>query len=70
MVGTAVFFYGLLVSFIFSGASRNAKLRRPNPPVLNYVGYVLCGITGGASLILFTHAVTTAAGIPLLTLTN
>lgn len=69
MVGTAVFFYGLLVSFIFSGASRNAKLRRPNPPVLAYVGYVLCGITGGASLILFAHAATSAAGMPLLTLT-
>ncbi|MDF2493159.1 hypothetical protein [Sphingomonas sp.] len=69
MVGAAVFIYGLLVSFIFSGASRNAKLRRPNPPVLNYVGYVLCGITAGASLILSAHVVSLSLGEPLLNLT-
>ncbi|ONF96341.1 hypothetical protein SPHI_15700 [Sphingomonas jeddahensis] len=69
MVGAAVFVYGLLVSFIFSGASRNAKLRRPNPPVLDYVGYVLCGITAGASLVLFAHAAGSSVGMPLLALT-
>jgi len=53
MVGPMVFVYGLLVSFILSGASRNAKLRRPNPPVMQYTGYVLCGLTGGVSLLLF-----------------
>ncbi len=68
MVGAAVFVYGLLVSFIFSGASRNARLRRPNPPVLNHVGFVLCGITGGVSLILFAHAFSVAMGMPLLAL--
>jgi len=57
------------VSFIFSVASVSLKLRRPNPPVLTYIGYILCGITGGASLILFAHAATSAAGMPLLTLT-
>lgn len=69
MVGVAVFVYGLLVSFIFSGAVRNAKLKRPNPAVMQYVGYVLCGITAGASLILFAHAIADAAGVPLLPLT-
>jgi xanthosine utilization system XapX-like protein len=69
MVGTVVFFYGLLVSFIFSGASRNAKLRRPNPPVMQYLGYVLCGLTAGASLILLSHAAGLAVGVSLLPLT-
>jgi hypothetical protein len=65
MAGAAVFVYGLLMSFIFSGASRNAKLRRPNPPVMQYLGYVLCGLTAGASITLFAHAL----GVPLLPLT-
>lgn len=69
MVGTVVFFYGLLVSFIFSGASRNAKLRHPNPPVMQYVGYILCGLTAGASLVLMAHAGSMALGAPLLPLT-
>lgn len=68
MVGTAVFFYGLLVSFIFSGASRNAKLRRPNPPMMIYVGYVLCGITSGVALVLFAHAIGATLGMPLLSI--
>lgn len=69
MVGVAVFFYGLLVSFVLSGAVRNAKLKRENPAVLQYVGYVLCGITAGASLVLFAHAIGDSAGVPLLPLT-
>ena len=66
MVGAAVFVYGLLMSFVFSGASRNAKLRRPNPPVMQYVGYVLCGITAGASVVLMCHAIGDSIGMPLL----
>ncbi|MBV8237569.1 MAG: hypothetical protein JO221_02245 [Sphingomonas sp.] len=53
MAGPMVFVYALLVCFILSGASRNAKLRRPNPPIMQYTGYVLCGVTGGISLLLF-----------------
>ncbi|WBH16892.1 hypothetical protein [Sphingomonas radiodurans] len=69
MVGTAMFFYGLLLSFIFSGASRNAKLHRPNPPMMQYLGYVLCGLTAGVSVILIAHAVGDTLGTPLLPLT-
>ena len=69
MVGAAVFVYGLLVSFIFSGASRNAKLQRPNPPMVTYMGYVLVGITTGVSLLLFAHAVGLSVGKPLIALT-
>ena len=68
MVGAAVLVYGMLVSFIFSGASRNAKLQRKNPPMMQYVGYVLCGITAGISVILLAHAAGSAVGTPLLTL--
>ena len=68
MVGTAVFCYGMLVSFIFSGASRNAKLSRPNPPVMQYIGYVLCGLSAGASLIFLAHAAGLTLGTPLLPL--
>ena len=66
MVGAAVFTYGMLVSFIFSGASRNARLRRPNPPMMQYVGYVLCGISAGASLALMGYAGAAHFGIALI----
>jgi xanthosine utilization system XapX-like protein len=69
MVGAAVFVYGLLVSFIFSGASQNAKLQRPNPPMVSYLGYMLVGVTTGVSLLLFAHALGLSMGYTLLSLT-
>ena len=59
MLGAIVFTYGMLASFVLSGASRNRKLKRPNPPILAYVGYVLCGLSGGLALMLFVAAFTT-----------
>lgn len=59
MLGAIVFTYGMLASFVLSGASRNRKIRRPNPPILAYVGYVLCGLSGGLALMLFVAAFTT-----------
>jgi hypothetical protein len=56
MLGAVVFTYGMLMSFVLSGASRNAKERRPNPPVLQYIGYVLLGSTAAASVMLFGYA--------------
>lgn len=56
MFGPIMFTYGLLMSFVLSGASRNAKLRRPNPPIVQYTGYVLCGLTGALSAMLFAVA--------------
>ena len=56
MLGAVVFTYGMLMSFVLSGASRNARERRPNPPVLQYVGYVLLGTTAAASAILLFYA--------------
>ncbi len=68
MVGAAVFVYGLLMSFIFSGVARNAKLDRPNPAMVTYVGYLLVGLTAGAAVILLAHAVGVSMGTPLLDL--
>ncbi|WP_245832792.1 hypothetical protein [Sphingomonas mucosissima] len=57
------------MSFIFSGASQNAKLKRPNPPMVTYLGYVLVGVTAGVSLLLFAHAIGLSIGQPLIALT-
>lgn len=59
MLGAIVFTYGMLASFVLSGASRNRRMKRPNPPILAYVGYVLCGLSGGLALMLFVAAFTT-----------
>jgi predicted benzoate:H+ symporter BenE len=56
MFGAVAFTYGLLMTFVMSGASRNAKHRRPNPAMLTAIGYVLVGITSAASLVLFGYA--------------
>lgn len=56
MLGAIVLTYGMLTSFVLQGASRNARLKRPNPPMLQYVGYVLLGTTAAASAILLGYA--------------
>lgn len=43
--------YGLLMSFVLSGASQNVKLRRPHPPIMVYLGYLLCGVTAGLAIL-------------------
>lgn len=52
MVEFAALTYGLLASVILSAAQRNRKMARPHPPLLLYVGYLLCGLSIGAALIL------------------
>lgn len=56
MFGAIAFAYGLLTSFVLSGASLNRKKRQPNPPVLVYVGHVCFGCSAGLSVLLFCHA--------------
>lgn len=58
MVEAAVVTYGLLTSFVLSGAARNKKMQRSNPAMLERVGYVLCGTSIGASAFLLLGAVT------------
>jgi hypothetical protein len=66
MLGAIVFTYGMLMSFVLQGASRNARLKRPNPPMLQYVGYLLCGLSAGLSGMLLLMAFTAKAPFPLL----
>ncbi|MEA1085474.1 hypothetical protein ACLBWH_10435 [Sphingomonas sp. M6A6_1c] len=66
MLGSIVFTYGMLTSFVLQGATRNARLARPNPPMLQYIGYVLCGLSAGLSILLLIMAVTARAPFPLM----
>lgn len=52
MIEAVALTYGMLLSFVLSGASHNRKLERPNPPMLNYVGYVLFGATMAVAVLL------------------
>lgn len=58
MVEFAALTYGLLASVILSAAKRNLKLSRPHPPLLLYVGYLLCGLSAGLALALGYVALT------------
>lgn len=62
MVEFAALTYGLLASVILSAAKRNRKLARPHPPLLLYVGYLLCGLSAGLALALGYVALTLASG--------
>ncbi len=54
--------YGLLASVILSAAQRNRKLARPHPPLLLYMGYLLCGLSAGLAIVLAYIAMTQIAG--------
>lgn len=54
--------YGVLASVILSAAQRNRKLARPHPPLLLYMGYLLCGLSAGLSAILAIVALTQLIG--------
>ncbi|HVF94208.1 MAG TPA: hypothetical protein VM900_07825 [Sphingomonas sp.] len=58
MLGAIVLTYGMLASFVLSGATRNRRMRRPDPPILAYVGWVLCGLSGGLAVLLLFAAFT------------
>ena len=49
MMEFAALTYGLLASVILSAAQRNRKMARPHPPLLLYVGYLLCGLSAGVA---------------------
>ncbi|WP_188065301.1 hypothetical protein [Sphingobium sp. KCTC 72723] len=63
MVEFAALTYGLLASVILSAAQRNRKLARPHPPMLFYLGYLLCGLSAGLALALAYVAATLLAGV-------
>jgi len=62
MMEFAALTYGLLASVILSAAQRNRKLARPHPPLLLYLGYLLCGVSAGIALVLAYVALTLIAG--------
>lgn len=45
MMFAVVFVYAFLCSFVLSSATRNKRENRPNPPMVDYVGYALVGIS-------------------------
>lgn len=51
MFDAAALTYGMLMSFVLSAATRNLKLRLRHPPVMIYLGYLLCGITVGLAVL-------------------
>ncbi|MBG6119326.1 MULTISPECIES: hypothetical protein [unclassified Sphingobium] len=57
MMEFAALTYGLLASIILSAAQRNHKLARPHPPLLLYLGYLLCGLSAGLALALACLAI-------------
>lgn len=54
--------YGVFTSIILSAAQRNRKLARPHPPMLLYVGHLLCGLSAGVAVILGYIALSQFAG--------
>ncbi|MET0371913.1 MAG: hypothetical protein ABW039_11115 [Sphingobium sp.] len=62
MMEFAALTYGLLASVILSAAQRNRKLARPHPPMLLYVGYLLCGLSAGAAMMLVYVAINLLRG--------
>ncbi|CAH0349309.1 hypothetical protein BH11PSE5_BH11PSE5_19140 [soil metagenome] len=52
MIEFAALTYGVLASFVLTSAGRNRAKQQPHPPMVQYVGYMLCGVSAGASAIL------------------
>ncbi len=56
MVGAIAFAYGMVTSFVLSGAAHNRRMQRPNPPLLQHLGYVCLGSSAAFSALLFAYA--------------
>lgn len=52
-MGMVILTYGFLSTFVLSGASRNRRNGVKNPKMMEWVGYVLVGVSIGVSLGLF-----------------
>ena len=52
VLGFAAFIYGLTTSVTLSICGRNHQLGRAHPPVLLFIGYMLCGMSCGAAALL------------------
>ena len=56
MLEFAAFSYTLLAGFILSSANRNRRQRRPHPPMLKLVGFVLMSTSLTLAALLFAAA--------------
>ena len=52
MLAGGLLLYGFLMSFVLSAGMRNKREGRTNPFILTAVGYVMCGLTAGAAIML------------------
>ena len=59
MTGVALL-YGFLSMFVINGAARNKREKRPNPRVLEYVGYMLLGLSITTGVLLLGKALLSA----------
>jgi hypothetical protein len=50
VVEVAVATYGVLASFVLSGAERNKREGRPNPPMVEYTAFGLCAVSTAAAI--------------------
>lgn len=60
----AAFTYSMISGFVLSSASRNKREGRGNPPMLDYVGYALIGVSI-AVMALLSYAAFTGLQVPL-----
>ncbi len=63
MLEVAVATYGMLASFVLSGAERNRRAERPNPPMLEYTAFGLCAVSTAAAIALPVWAAANYAGL-------
>lgn len=63
-MSAVIVLYGLLTNFVILSASRNRKAAVPNPPILEYVGQGLFGLTVGM-LVMLVGCIVTGADFPI-----
>ncbi|GGB36439.1 hypothetical protein GCM10011380_27310 [Sphingomonas metalli] len=62
MLEVAVATYGMLTSFVLSGAARNKRGGKPNPPMLEYTAFGLCAVSTASAIGLPLWAVASHLG--------
>lgn len=62
MLEFAIFLYGLLAGFVLLVANRNQRYARPNPAVVQAVGWGLMSLSSTLAALLFAVALAMAVG--------
>lgn len=63
-MSAAIVLYGFLTNYVILSASRNRKAAVPNPPILEYVGQGLFGLTVGV-LVMLVGCMLTGVEFPI-----